>query len=151
MVSSGNQVEMVRNDETACDKHVVLTSTGPIVRRTWKGPSNLSKSMTITFEHNSVTDIMFVDLCPVANGDNVEIIDVGKDLDFPGQIQARINREKEIFYGVTIQNFSGLKRALQWRYRMLSVQSALRFLVLTLLAGLRIDQDQDHHRTALCP
>jgi hypothetical protein len=98
---------------------VVLTSAGPIVRRTWKGPSNLSKSMTITFEHNSVTDIMFVDLCPVENGDNVEVIDVGKDLDFPGQIQARVNREKEIFYGITIQNFSGLKRALQWRYRML--------------------------------
>jgi len=149
MVSGGNQDEMVRREENASDKHVVPTSTGPIVRRTWKGPSNLSKSMTITFEHNSVTDIMFVDLCPVENGDNVEVIDVGKDFDFPGQIQARVNREKEIFYGVTIQNFSGLKRALQWRYRMLSVQSALRFIVLILLAGLRIDQGPDHRSHAL--
>lgn len=76
------------------------------------------------------------------------LVDIGGSvLGFPGQIQARINREKEIFYGLTIQNFTGLKRKLQWRYHMLSIQSALRLLVLTLLAGLRIEQEQ---RLALC-
>jgi hypothetical protein len=104
--------------------------------------------MTLTFEHNSVTDVMFIDLCPMQSGDNVEVVEVGEHLGFPGQIQARVNREKEVFYGLTIQNYSGLKRKLQWQYRMFSIQRALRFLVLTLLVGLRIDQSA--HRPALC-
>jgi len=106
--------------------------------------------MTLRFDHNPVTDIMFLDVCPVNEGDHVVVIDVGEQLGFPGQIQARVNVEKEVFYGLTIQNFSGFKRRLQWRYRMLSIHRALRFLVLTLLAGLRIDQNVAPERHALC-
>lgn len=152
MASSGNEVEMVRPEEETNYQHMVLDPSGPISRRIEERETAVSTKMTFTFDHNALTDVMFVDVNPVSQGDCVEVIDVGEQLGFPGQMQARINRDKEIFYGLTIQNFSGLKRTLKWRYRMFSIQRALRFLVLTLLAGLRIDQSTGHHhqRPALC-
>jgi hypothetical protein len=105
----------------------------------------------MTFEHNALTDVMFVDLCCVQIGDHVEVLDVGSPLGFPGQIQVRINREKEVIFGLTIQNYSGLKRKLLWRYRMWSIQSAIRFMVVTLIVGLGIDQNNQGPRAALCP
>jgi len=104
----------------------------------------------MTFEHNALTDVMFVDLCCIQEGDKVEVIDVGTPLGFPGQIQVRVNREKEVIYGLTIQNYSGLRRRLLWRYRMWSIQSAIRFMVVTLLVGLGIDQNSHGSRAALC-
>jgi hypothetical protein len=139
---------MDRLEANACDQHVVLDASGPISRRIEKGQTTRGDEMTLTFEYNSVTNVMFIDLCAVQSGDKVEVVEVGECLGFPGQIQARVNRDKEVFYGLTIQNYSGLKRKLQWQYRMFSIQSALRLLVLTLLAGLRIDQSS--HRPALC-
>jgi hypothetical protein len=147
MDSGGRQGEMVRTEETS-HQHVVRVPASAAGRRTEKGEADFP--MTLRFDHNPVTDIMFLDVCPVNEGDHVVVIDVGEQLGFPGQIQARVNVEKEVFYGLTIQNFSGFKRRLQWRYRMLSIHRALRFLVLTLLAGLRIDQNVAPERHALC-
>jgi hypothetical protein len=148
MVTSRHQIEVGRNVENPGNQHVVLDSEGPVTRRTGKGPSGMAQEMI--FEHNSLTDVMFVDLCPIERGENVEVLDVGKPLGFPGQIQVRVNREREIVYGLTIQNYSGLRRKLLWRYRMWSMQSAIRFLVVTLLIGLGIDQDCHRGRAALC-
>jgi len=145
MVSGGRQGEMVRTEE-AGNQHVVLLPAGTTGRGTEKREADFS----MKFDHNPITDVMFLDVCPVSEGDRVAVIDVGEQLGFPGQVQARVNLEKEVFYGLTIQNFSGFKRRLQWRYRMLSIQRALQFLVLTLLAGLRIDQSATSQRHALC-
>jgi hypothetical protein len=145
MVSGGRQGEMVRTEE-AGHQHVVLVPAGA----TGRGIEQREADLSMKFDHNPITDVMFLDVCPVSEGDHVAVIDVGEQLGFPGQIQARVNLEKEVFYGLTIQNFSGFKRRLQWRYRMLSIQRALRFLVLTLLAGFRIDQSAAPQRHALC-
>lgn len=149
MASSGHQIEMDRSVESSTHQHMVLDNPGPVTRRTSKGPEGMAQEMT--FEHNALTDVMFVDLCSVQPGDRVEVLDVGGPLGFPGQIQFRVNREKEVIYGLTIQNYSGLRRKLWWQYRMWSIQSAMRFLVITLLAGLRIDQSSHSDRHALCP
>jgi hypothetical protein len=149
MGRGSHQIEMDRDIESTHHQHMVLDNAGPITRRTSKGPEAMAQEMT--FEHNALTDVMFVDLCNVQPGDEVEVFDVGSPLGFPGQIQFRVNREKEVIYGLTIQNYSGLRRKLRWQYRMWSIQGAMRFLVITLLAGLRIDQSSHSGRRALCP
>jgi hypothetical protein len=147
MASRSGQGEMVGTKD-ASHQHVVLMPTGTAGRGIEKGEADFP--VTLRLDHDPITDIMFLDVRPVGEGDHVVVIDVGEQLGFPGQIQARVNLEKEVFYGLTIQNFSGFKRRLQWRYRMLSIQRALSFLVLTLLAGLRIDQIAAPERHALC-
>jgi hypothetical protein len=147
VAGSSRQSEMVRTQDEG-HQHVVLVSPSATGRRIEKGEADFP--MKLQFDHNAITDIMFLDVCPVAEGDQVAVVDVGVQLGFPGQIQARVNLDKGVFYGLTIQNFSGFKRTLQWRYRMFSIQRALRFLVLTLLAGLRIDQNAAPQRHALC-
>ena len=124
------------------DQHVVLNSTRPIAEGTGQRAPSLAKAdeeMNVQMEYNSHTDVMFVDLCPVDEGDRVETFDVGDMLQFPGQIQVRINRQKRMIYGMTIQNYSGFRRKLVWRYHTLSARRALWLIVTTLVAGLMID------------
>jgi hypothetical protein len=100
----------------------------------------VESKMRMNFEPHG--DIMFVDLCDAAPGDYVEVIDVGDQIGFPGQVQVRVNREKGILYGMTIQNFSAFKRRLFWKYKMASVHHALLFLLISLRAGLRMEHTQ---------
>jgi hypothetical protein len=93
------------------------------------------------------TDVMFVDLCEASPNDLIDVVDVGEQVGFPGQIQVRVNRDKQILYGITIQKFSRFKRSLFWKYRMASVRHALFLLVIGLCAGLRLE----HPRPALQP
>ena len=83
---------------------------------------------------------MFVDLLPLEEGSNVTVIDIGEEIGFPGQIQVRVDNERQIFYGLTIQNYSGFRRKILWQYRMWSMQRAITLLVYTLIAGLGIDR-----------
>jgi len=138
-----DQIEM---DEKS-DRNVVFDTREQIGARTGKGSSCLAASqenseMKFTLEHNPFTDVMFVDLVPLDPQSKVEIIELGNVLGFPGQVQARVDRHKQIFYGMTIQNYSGFRRTLLWRYRMWSVQRALQLLVTTIIAGLCIDQNR---------
>lgn len=149
MGNRADQIEMERIVESESDQHLVLDTAGTVRTGTFKGPSFVAQEMTIQLAHNPITDVMFVDLCPVQDGDHVDIMDVGETLGFPGQIQVRVDRQKEIFYGLTIQNYSGFRRKLLWRYRMWSMTRAIQLLVSTLLVGLGIDQDSHHGRSAL--
>jgi hypothetical protein len=88
---------------------------------------------------------MFVDLVPMQEGSLVTVIDIGEKMGFPGQVQVRVDLDREVFYGLTIQNYSGFKRSLLWHYRMWSIRSALKFLISTLIAGLNIDRHSQHH------
>jgi hypothetical protein len=91
------------------------------------------------FNYNPVTNVMFVDLCPLQPNSQVEVIDVGNLLDFPGQIQARIDRANKIFYGLTIQNYSGFRRKVIWRFHIWSVNRALDRLVLRMQVYLGLE------------
>lgn len=88
------------------------------------------------------TDVMFVDLCAASPTDRIDVVDVGDQVGFPGQIQVRVNLEKQILYGITIQKFSSFKRSLFWKYRMASVRHALLLLVISIRAGLRLEHPQ---------
>lgn len=101
------------------------------------GKGHLQEDLNL--EYNDLTDVMFVDLMPIQEGSRVVVIDIGDRMGFPGQVQVRVDIEREIFYGLTIQNYSGFKRSLKWRYRMWSIQSALMFFISILRAGLNIE------------
>ena len=100
--------------------------------------------MKINLKYNDLTDVMFVDLLPLEENSRVVVIDIGDQLGFGGQVQVRVDLEKQIFYGLTIQNYSGFRRKLLMRYGMWSMQRALRLLVTTLMAGLSLDRHSNH-------
>ena len=150
MVSRGHQIDMgqeVKGDRRTCetDKHVVQHSARSSAEGTVEGQDDPKKGLTITQEYNALTDVMFVDLQPLQEGSNVTVIDIGKEIGFAGQVQVRVDVQRQIFYGLTIQNYSGFKRRLLWRYRMWSIQAALRFLIDTLRAGLNLDRRSHGH------
>jgi hypothetical protein len=97
----------------------------------------IEKKMKMHFEPHG--NVMFVDICDALPTDRIDVIDVGEATGFPGLIQVRANREKQILYGVTIQNYSSFKRRLLWNYRMASVHHALVLLLMGLLAGFRLE------------
>jgi hypothetical protein len=143
MAHRGNQIEM---DETS-DCNVVFdtrqrAATGTGERSDYLATDCKDRQMKFTLEHNPFTDVMFVDLLPLESESKVEVIELGHVLGFPGQIQARVDRQKQIFYGMTIQNYSGFRSTLLWRYRMWSVQRAIQLLVTTIIAGLGIDRSR---------
>ena len=149
MVTSGHQISMGREIEdgtaitSAPDQHMVQLSGESAAKGTGQGEN------TFQLEYNELTDVMFVDLAPLCEDSRVCVIDVGDQVGFPGQIQVRVDLEKQTLHGLTIQNYSGFKRKLMWRYRMWSIQAALRFLVSILIAGLNIDQ-RSHHPAIGC-
>ena len=89
----------------------------------------------IKFEHVRHTDVMFVDYCAVPRGARVETVEVGDLLGFPGQVQARVNPDERVLYGITIQNYSGFRRRLFWTYKMASVHDAMVLLLNSIRAG----------------
>lgn len=111
-----------------------------------QGSLIMAQKIEVNLEHNSLTDVMFVDLLPLEEGSHVEIIDIGYALGFPGQMQLRVDPERQILYGLTIQNYTGFRRRLLWQYRMWSFQRAIELLVFTLIAGLGIDQHSRPHQ-----
>ena len=89
--------------------------------------------------HEPHGDVMFIDLCEAGPSDRIDVVEVGEQVGFPGQIQARVNRENQVLYGITIQNFTSFKRKLFWHYRMASIRHAIFLLVISLRAGLWIE------------
>jgi hypothetical protein len=143
MAHRGNEIEM---DEKS-DCNVVFDTRQRVGARTGERTDCLATApkdgqMKFTLEHNPFTDVLFVDLVPLEPESKVEVIELGQVLGFPGQVQARVDRQKQIFHGMTIQNYSGFRRTLLWRYRMWSVQRAIQLLVTTIMAGLCINQNR---------
>lgn len=129
----------------ASDQYMVQLpgeSTGTrISQRTGDSEEN---SVRLNFKYNDLTDVMFVDLLPLEDNSRVVVIDIGDQLGFGGQLQVRVDLQNQIFYGLTIQNYSGFRRKLLWKYGMWSIQNALRLLVITLMAGLSLDRHSNH-------
>lgn len=105
----------------------------------------MAQEIEMHFDLNPLTDVMFVDLLPLEEGSHVAVIDIGEAVGFPGQMQVRVDRERQLLYGLTIQNYTGFRRKLLWSYRMWSMQRAIELLVLTLIAGLGIEQSSRQH------
>ena len=96
-------------------------------------------------EHEPHTDVMHVDICAPEPGARIDVIEVGEAMGFPGQVLARVDLDRRIMYGITIQRFSSFRHRLMWRYRMASIQRALLLMVRTLCAGLRMDHHGEGH------
>jgi len=109
----------------------------------------MAQGIKITLNYNRLTDVMFVDLLPLEEGSRVDVLDIGDEIGFPGQVQVRVDRKRQIFYGLTIQNYTGFRRKILWQYRMWSIQCAIKLLVSTLLAGLDIDHRATPQRPAM--
>ncbi len=147
MASCGHQTALDKSNESSNDQHVVVYAGQSPSGRTGKGPADMAKKSQVNYDHNPFTDVMFVDLCEMIPGSRVEVLNVNA-MGFDGQIQARIDRERGIVYGLTIQNFKRFRRRLLWRKRMLSTRRAIEFLVAVLIAGL--DLDRRHHLVGTC-
>ena len=129
----------------ATDQHVVQLpreSIGTRISQRTGDPEE--NALSINLKYNDLTDVMFVDLLPLEENSRVVVIDIGDQLGFGGQLQVRVDLENQIFYGLTIQNYSGFRRKLLWKYGMWSMQNALRLLVTTLMAGLSLDRHSNH-------
>ncbi len=110
--------------------------------------SSVETKMTVHLQYERETDTMYVDLCETPADAKVDVFEAGEQLGFPGQLFVRVDVERQIMFGVTIQNFSSFKRRIMWRYRIASVQRALELLVASLRAGLIIDRPRQMHLPA---
>jgi hypothetical protein len=136
MPTSRHPIQDVANEES--DSVVLRDNRAPSARFDKQGASDLANQVKMAYD--KPTDVMHVDLGFPSETDRVEVLDVGDCLGFPGQIVARVDLENRIVYGLTIQRFSAFKRTLLWRYRMVSIQRALLFLLTSLGVGLWIDR-----------
>lgn len=143
-IDTGSQIE-VEGGESSPNQHVVQRIGNRVEEGTCQRPTGLAEGINMQLQHNRLTDVMFVDLITsVPTDSKVTVIDIGEDLGFHGQIQVRVDLERQIFYGLTIQNFSAFRRKILWQYRILSIQRAIILLVNTLYAGLDIDRRSPH-------
>jgi hypothetical protein len=151
LVGCGHQIRMdkdiqIQTIEDQDHSNVVVDTRRRSQSRIEQGALVMAKEMNFNLDHNPITDVMFVDLLPLEAGSRVEIIDIGESLGFPGQMQLRVDPERQLLYGITIQNYSGFRRKLLWQYRMWSFRRAIQLLVYTLIAGLGIEQNYRHHQ-----
>ena len=137
MPTSCHQVPAVASQEP--DRELLWDQRAASSGEDPQGSCTLAENLTM--EYDRPTDVMHVDICFPSSAARVDVIDVGDCVGFPGQIVARVDLERKIMYGITIQNFSGFRRKLFWRYRMASIQRALQFMLNVLLAALWIQND----------
>ncbi|MGC2111766.1 MAG: hypothetical protein WA655_19775 [Candidatus Korobacteraceae bacterium] len=104
----------------------------------------MAKEEKITFEHIKSTDVMFVDIRPVPEGAKVCTVDVGAAIGVPGQIHARVDLEREIIYGLTVQNFRSFRRRMFWRYHFASIKKAIQFLIAALRINMCLEGRSDN-------
>jgi hypothetical protein len=86
--------------------------------------------------HERHTDVMHIDLLDAPPDARVDVVEVGADIGFPGQLLVRVDRDSRTMLGITILQFSSFQRRLRWTYRIASVQKALLLLVNLLRAGM---------------
>lgn len=101
----------------------------------------MAKEMnTIRTERNRHTDVMYVDIAERPAHSRIDTIEVGHMVGFPGQILAHIDRDNGTFYGLTIQNYSGLRWRMKSRYWAASTRRILDLIVMSIKAGVCIDE-----------
>jgi len=91
----------------------------------------------LKLEHESHTDVAYVDICEPAPGAKIDVVEVGSEMGFPlGQVMLRLDREHRQLLGLTIHEFSSFKHQLMWYYTVVSIQRGLQLLVASLRAGM---------------
>ena len=98
---------------------------------------------TLHLQRELHTDVLHVDLAEPPAGTTICAVEVGHLVGFEGKIIARIG-EDGTFYGVTVLNFSSVKRTLIWQYRVLSWRRALDLVVSSIRAGMATAIEQQH-------
>ena len=95
----------------------------------------------LKLEHESHTDVAYIDLCESAPGAKIDVVEVGSEMGFsPGQVMLRVDREHHQLLGLTIHEFSSFRRQLMWYYRIVSLQRGLQLVVASLRAGMGSDR-----------
>lgn len=133
----------------SCDQTGVVeeTSHRDVLRSTKRlsasRPRYMAKEEELKFEHVKSTDVMFVDIREAPQGAKICTIDVGVAIGVPGQIHARVDIEREIIYGLTVQNFRAFRRRMFWRYHFASIKKAIQFLIAALKINMSLDDRCD--------
>ena len=94
----------------------------------------------ITVHHERNTDVLWVDFAPTPENAEVEVIDVGEDLGFHGQILARVDCKERVLLGLIIQNSSDFMKRLTHEYRMKSSDRGVSLLAATLRVGFQLQR-----------
>jgi hypothetical protein len=96
------------------------------------------EAQDLKLEYERETDVMYGDLGPPSGDALIDVFEVGDQIGFPGQVSVRVDRNNQKLLGITIERYSSFKRKLLWKYRMVSVTSALNLLVSSLRVALTI-------------
>lgn len=101
-------------------------------------------AMNFDLVYEKHSDVLYVNIVAPVEGTRVDVVDISEQVGFPGLVLARVSDagDGQILYGLTIQNYSEFKKAVRWKYRMLSVKLALELIVKTVRAGFCLE-----HRT----
>jgi hypothetical protein len=94
----------------------------------------------MTVHHERNTDVLWIDFCPTPESADVEVMDVGEDLGFPGQILVRVDCRDRVLLGLIIQNSSDFVKRLMRQYRMESSDRGVSLLAATLRAGFQLQR-----------
>ncbi len=91
-------------------------------------------------DHEAETDVLYVNVRRASSRATIGVIDIGEQIGFPGLVVARVDRDRDILYGLTIQDYTAFKKKLLRKYRITSTRRALQLLLEPLVAGFNLEQ-----------
>ncbi|HXE05085.1 MAG TPA: hypothetical protein VN579_03790 [Bryobacteraceae bacterium] len=97
----------------------------------------------IRMQYERHTDVMHVDLAEPKPDARVHAIEVGHWVGFKGRVIARVGDDGELF-GLTIMEFTSVKRTLHFRYKAFAWKQTLLLVVHAILAGLALGEMRHH-------
>jgi hypothetical protein len=91
-------------------------------------------------DHELETDVLYVNVHRASPRATIDVIDIGEQIGFPGLVVARVDRDRDILYGLTIQDYAAFKKKLLRKYNTNSTRRALQLLLDPLVAGFNLEQ-----------
>lgn len=99
--------------------------------------------ITIHLQFERHTDVMHVDIVEPTPSARINAVEVGNLLGFDGRVIARVGDDGQL-YGLTVLQFTSVKRTLRLRYRVFAWKRALQLFIAAILAGRKIVEATRH-------
>ncbi len=91
--------------------------------------------MDLQFTYERHSDLLHVDALTPPVEAQIDVVEVGEAAGFPGQVYIRVDSETGEVYGMTIHNYTGMRRALLFERHMLRARKFLAVLFWGIRAG----------------
>lgn len=91
--------------------------------------------MELQFTYERHSDLLHVDASVPPAGAHIDVVEVGEETGFPGQVYIRVDGETGEVYGMTVHNYTGMRRALLFERHMLRARKFLEVLFSGIRAG----------------